>query len=630
MAALALWVVLLVLPGFLVARLLRLPTHVALAVAAPVTYGLVGAATPVYGMLDWAWNPWTAGAELVVALGIAAAIGRWLVAPRLGAPGPARYSYSPLWTMLGVAFAAVLTSVVFLRGTGGLDAVNQYWDAVWHTNYTQWIARSGQASPLRAGLFMNTETHSPFFYPSAMHALGALVLTLSGAPATVAVNAGILVNIALVVPVGAAGITWAASRGNALAAMFAAGAASLFSTLPYDQTWRPAWPFALMVGLSGVVVALLVSGELIGHPGRVVVAAVAVTGVVSVHPSGVLCVGIPVACWLLVRLIIARTGLVRHVLTLAVVLVLSGVALAVQLRQVFADSGTLISTSPATPYSVGQAVRWLALFKVGFPTDSGQWVLTGLAVAGGVLAVLRRDMWWLLLAGLAFGVLGVQTLTGALPLLRPLASGFWNDYWRLGGMVAWVASVLAGIALAELVRLVTRLPRLNTATAGVTVGVLLFAVTGGGYLGRNLAHMRVGYTPGVVGPAQLAAMRELPRFVPAGQIVLNDPMDGSPWMYAVAGAHPMFVHYAVGTLTADQTLLLRSLNRLDTDHTVQSAVRRLGIHYVFVGDRAIYPWTSRSPGFLGLDRVADLRPVFADGGATVYRVDLSASADTTG
>jgi len=130
--------------------------------------------------------------------------------------------------------------------------------------------------------------------------------------------------------------------------------------------------------------------------------------------------------------------------------------------------------------------------------------------------------------------------------------------------------------------------------------VLLFAVTGVGYLGRNLAHMRVGYTPGVVGPAQLAAMRALPKFVPAGQIVLNDPIDGSPWMYAVAGAHPMFVHYAVGTLTADQTLLLRSLNLLDTDHAVQSAVRRLGIHYVFVGDRAIYPWTSRSPGFLFL------------------------------
>jgi hypothetical protein len=158
---------------------------------------------------------------------------------------------------------------------------------------------------------------------------------------------------------------------------------------------------------------------------------------------------------------------------------------------------------------------------------------------------------------------------------------------------------------------------------GVLVAAVLLAVTGG-YLGRNVTRMSIGYTPGVVGPEQLAAMNALPRLVPAGQVVLNDPMDGSAWMYSVAGVRPMFVHYQVGPLSADQALLLRSLNRLDTDPAVRAAVRRLNLEFVYAGDRAIYPWTSRSPGFLNLNTVADLRPVFSDSGATVYRIDLTA------
>ncbi len=620
MTAVALWALLLVVPGALIGWLLKLPRHVAAAAAAPITFGLVGAATPVYGVLGVPWNPWTAGALLVVASGLAAAVRRWVLPLRPAVERPATHSYSPLWTLVGIGGAAVIATVVFLRGTGGLGAVSQYWDAVWHTNYTRWIAQTGQASPLRSGQFLNLETRAPMFYPSAMHAIGALVLALSGAPATVAVNAGILVSVAVLIPVGAAALTWAASRGNVLAATFAALAASLFSALPYDQTWRPAWPFALVVGLSGVVVALLVSGELSGHPGRIVVSALTVVGAVSVHPSAVLCIGIPVLCWLLVRLSVDRAGLGRHVLSLTVVAVLAGIGLAVQLRQVFGVSGTLVATNYPTPFSITASLHLLASFNVGFVGHAGQWVLTVLAVLGGVVAVWRRQGGWLVSVGMVFALLGVQTMTGRLPWLHLLTSAFWNDYWRLGAMVAWVACALVGIGLAEVVRWGALVPKVTVPVAAVLVGALLLLATNGGYVGRNVSHMAIGYTPGVVGPAQLAAMNALPGLVPPGQVVLNDPIDGSPWMYAVAGVRPMFVHYELGPLSPDQTLLLRSLNQLDTNPAVRAAVHRLGIRFVYAGDRAIYPWTSLSPGFLNLDKVTALRPVFSDGGATVYRV----------
>jgi len=65
LSAIALWLVLLVLPGMSVGLLLRLPRHVAAAAAAPITFGLVGAATPLYGVIGVRWNPWTAGALLL-------------------------------------------------------------------------------------------------------------------------------------------------------------------------------------------------------------------------------------------------------------------------------------------------------------------------------------------------------------------------------------------------------------------------------------------------------------------------------------------------------------------------------------------------------------------------------------
>jgi hypothetical protein len=627
LSAIALWLVLLVTPGMLVGLLLRLPRHVAVAAAAPITFGLVGAATPLYGVIGVRWNPWTAGAMLLIVLAVAAAVRRWIL-PRWARSAVQRAavprSVSPWWTLLGIGGAAVIATIVFVRGTGGIGAVSQYWDAVWHTNYTRWIAQTGQASPLRAGQFLNLETQAPTFYPSAMHAVGALVLTMSGAPATVAVNAGVLVSCALIIPVGAAGLTWAASRGNVLAATFAALAASLFSALPYDQTWRPAWPFALVVGLSGAVVALLVSSELTVHPGRILASAAAIVGVVSIHPSAVLCVGIPVFGWLLVRLVVDRAGLGRQVVALGVVAVLSGIALAAQLRQIFAVSGTLVATSYATPFTLIGSLHQLASFNVGVTGQTGQWVLTVLAVFGGVVAAWRRLGGWLVPTGVIFALLGVQTMTGKLPVLHLLTSGFWNDYWRLGAMVAWVACALVGIGLAEVVRWGARVPRLTVPVVGVLVAAMLLAATGGGYVGRNVTRMTIGYTPGVVGPEQLATMNALPRLVPAGQVVLNDPMDGSAWMYSVAGVRPMFVHYQVGPLSTDQALLLRSLNQLDTNPAVRAAVRRLNLEFVYAGDQAIYPWTSRSPGFLNLNTVADLRVVFSDSGATVYRIDLTA------
>jgi hypothetical protein len=631
LSAVVLWVLLLVVPGTLVGLLLGLPRHVAVGIAAPITFGLVGGTTPLYGVLGIRWNPWTAGAMLLVALAVAGVVRRWVL-PRFtrsgASPSGVPRSISPWWTLIGIGGAAVIATIVFLRGTGGIGAVSQYWDAVWHTNYTRWIAQTGQASPLRAGQFLNLETHAPTFYPSAMHAVGALVLTISGAQATVAVNAGILVSCALIIPVGAACLTWAASRGNVLATTFAALAASLFSALPYDQTWRPAWPFALVVGLSGAVVALLVSGELTAHPGRILAAACSIVGVVSIHPSAVLCVGIPVFGWLLVRLVVNRRDLGRQVLSLVVVAVLSGVALAVQLRQVFAVSGTLVATNYSTPFTIKGSLHQLALFNVGFAGQTGQWVLTVLAVLGGVVAVWRRQGAWLLPTGVIFALLGIQTMTGKLPVLHVLTSAFWNDYWRLGAMVAWIACSLVGIGLAEVVHWGARVPRVSVPVVGVLVGAVLLVITGGGYVGRNVTHMTIGYTPGVVGPEQLAAMNALPRLVPAGQVVLNDPMDGSAWMYSVAGVRPMFVHYQVGPLSADQVLLLHSLNQLDTNPAVQAAVRRLGLQYVYAGDRAIYPWTSRSPGFLNLSTVAALHPVFSDAGATVYRIDLPARAES--
>lgn len=635
------YVFLLWAPGLVLAAVLRAPVRVALAVAPAVGYGLVGMSTPVLGKLGLPWTPWSAGAVLAVA--VLVAFGVRLVALRLAArrradepaggghsadhptddPDPERPAVRApwWWAGAGVAAAAVLALLVLRTGIGRLDTINQYWDAVWHANYTRWIAETGRASPLRAGQMLNGEDGGPLFYPSAMHAFAALVMDLLGEPVVRVLNAAQVVLCALLVPIAAACLGWAASARDGLTAAFAALVAVLFSSLPFDQVWRPAWPFALSLALSATVVALLVSPRLATWS-RVPLAALACVGAVSVQPAAIACIGLPVLCWLAIGLV-RRTVTRRVVAGLALTGVLTGLALAPQLLAGARLSGVVARRTYPTPYGVLNATGQVLSFRMGFPGQPGQWVLTGLLALGVAVALITRRGGWLVAAFAAFGVLAVHTLAWLWEPLRALTGAFWNDSWRLAAATALFGAAVIGLGLAGVVRATVRLGlprRLLPAIALVLAAGVLLA-TSGGYLRRNADHLEIGYTPNMVGADHLAAMRALPGLTAPGERVLNDPVDGSPWMYATTGVRPVFMNFDVPEPGPRERLLLTRFDELDSDDEVRRAVRELGLRYLYLGDRTVYPWVTVPPGFDGVTAMRSVTPVLRTPTATIYRID---------
>jgi hypothetical protein len=128
--------------------------------------------------------------------------------------------------------------------------------------------------------------------------------------------------------------------------------------------------------------------------------------------------------------------------------------------------------------------------------------------------------------------------------------------------------------------------------------------------------------------AEVAAMDWLARHSDGGS-VMNDSNDGSAYLSAVAGLHPLFGHVvepgALSLYGPTQRLLLEHFNCLDGDAAVRSAIQRLHIRYVFLGSGYVRPWFHRVAGLQGVNGSPSLRLVHSAPGVQIYAVHLAST-----
>jgi hypothetical protein len=254
--------------------------------------------------------------------------------------------------------------------------------------------------------------------------------------------------------------------------------------------------------------------------------------------------------------------------------------------------------------------------------------LCAVGVIGLFLLKSARPLLWWLIGGAVFAVLFVLDSSSEAPWVRAVTQPWWNDSWRLDAIGAMGSVVLAAVGLVTIGRLLSRIaPRLTSLAATTLVALLVIIATKGLYVNRNTERLAQAFSDGpVVSHTMEAGMQELARLAPAGSLVMNDPVDGSPWMWSLAGAHPVFGHALIlpgDAVPAGQQrmLLFKRFNMLDTDRAVQAAVRDLHIRYVFVSQGQIVgAKPSPIPGLRGLDQVRSLTPVWRNSQTAVYAV----------
>ena len=173
------------------------------------------------------------------------------------------------------------------------------------------------------------------------------------------------------------------------------------------------------------------------------------------------------------------------------------------------------------------------------------------------------------------------------------------------------------------VRSVGRRPGVRRAVSGALALVVLSCLVGVATSSaqRAVPRVRAAYGDRVVGPDARSVMSALAAApLPPGGRVLNDPLDGSPWLYALTGRAPMFTHYDARHPRGDARTLLLGLDEADHDPEVRAALERMHVCYVYASSSLVSASKRRPAGFEDLGSVAALEPIARSGPAAAYRV----------
>jgi hypothetical protein len=531
-----------------------------------------------------------------------------------------------------VALAMIVGLVVMSRATEAFTGVHQFWDAMFHSNATRYIADSGQSAPTALSA-LNAPGKQDFFYPNAYHVLGATVLQLTQLPVNELTNVygGLYAGIfSLLV----AAMVRVANGRPALAAASAVVASGV-STLPYGLLFfGPLWPFGAGLVVMPGFLALFIATVRCRRLELVVLTALGAIGMSALHPSAALATGVFCACYLVARWIGLRRIPLAELRTLVVLGVLAGLYVIPQYLAATKAADTLAVSWPIIA-PARHALR--VLLSLNF-VSAPEWTLVLAALIG--LATIHRlaGLRWLMVGGVFFTFLFVLAASYKGWLVSLLTNPWWNDAWRFAGLVAIAQVVLIGHGIVGardglLFALARGRPQAVTSTlvrgaALVVVGAVVAVAGSGLYLGANAQVIRNAYGNGpTVTANERAAMAELRTIVPPGATVMNDPMDGSPWMWALDGVRPMFGYpFAVPAeypvIGPDRVMLYEKFDELDSNAHVRDLVRAAGIQYVYVGAGFATPTSTRAPGLVNLTGKRSLRLVYENSDAQVYRVEL--------
>lgn len=634
--------VVLIAPGAIVARIAQLSWPIAIAAGPALTYGVVALAIIPYGALGIPWNGWTALAALAVVCLLTLVLQLLLARfrdkqaeARAMNPGPA------IVVAAGVLLGAVLIGWAAFAGIPHWQSIPSTWDAVWHANEVRWILDVGQASSTHMGELRNVETHAVLYYPSVFHALTAVFCQLTGAAAATGYTLNSLAAAIWLFPVSAAVLTWRALRTHttewrtAVTAATAAALSASFTAVPYVEFDTAAMPNLAAYGVAIPAMALITST--LQHRDRIPVAVLGLVGVFSVHITGgiitVLLVG---AWWLFEALRHPVRGRARDFAVLAGVGIAAGLILLPQFLTVTKQEDIIAGHSFLTYLSMRHglfdAVFMHSRHLNDFPY---QWGLSFLCAVGGFIMLVKK-LWWPLAVWLLFIVINVDAGT---PLWGPLgrvagAFGefFYKDPRRIAAATTPLFNLMAAIALVTLVagavalakRLVQPRKPMPSRVWATATAVLLVGISVGlaaHYFPRHRFLFGDKYDSIIVDQRDLDAMAYLAKLPGAHDTMIGDSnVDGTSWMYAVAGLHPLWTHYDYPVQMGPgyhRYIFWAYAKKGDSDPRVVEAIKALNIRYVLASGPTIRGFKVPE-GLYFLDKSPYWTLIYDNGGAQIY------------
>nr|MDT0522250.1 DUF6541 family protein [Streptomyces sp. DSM 41633] len=268
--------------------------------------------------------------------------------------------------------------------------------------------------------------------------------------------------------------------------------------------------------------------------------------------------------------------------------------------------------------------------------------LIALAAIGGLVMLVKKIWWplavWLLLiasivhSGAPFGgPLGVITGT--------FSDLFYSDPRRLSAVITLLYTPMAAIGLGTLVLLgAAALRRAGAPPAWIraTAAVALVATTVGlawHYFPRHKYLFGQKYDSVMIDAKDLEAFAYLATLPDARTTLIGDAnTDGTAWMYAVSGLHPLWTHYDYPMQQGpgyNRFIFWAYADDADTDPRVAEAVEALNIRYVLTSTPVVRGFVMPD-GLVSLDSSRSWEKIYDNGEDRIYRwLGQNAATKTT-
>ncbi len=557
-------------------------------------------------------------------------------------PSRASLSRGPaLAVAAGVLLGAALIGLAAVMGLPHWQSIPSTWDAVWHANTVRFILDTGQASPTHMGELRNVETHDALYYPSTFHALASVFSQLTGSAPTTAYTLSSVAAAVWLFPASAAILTWKLLRDRfsewrtAGAAATAAALSASFTAIPYIEFDTASMPNLAAYGIAVPTMALVMSA--VRHRDRIPLAVLALLGVFSVHiTGGVVTVLFVVAWWLVDALWHPVRSRLSDFVALAVIAVPTVCLLLPQfvgvLQQAEIIEGHAFITHEGKKRGLIDAVVQHTRHLNDFPI---QWVLIVLAGVGGAIFLCQEG---LVAAGGLAGLV-VCIVHSSAPFGGPLGALtgkfsdlFYSDPRRLSAVVTMLLAAAAGTALFVVVSAAVRGLR---SRAGDHAGrpVVWHRCNGRGADRRHRRHRHLLPTPRhrflfgekydsvIIDDKDLEAFAYLATLPGARDTVIgNANTDGTAWMYAVAGLHPLWTHYDYPVQQGPgyhRFIFWAYADDADTDPRIAEAVKALNIRYVLTSTPVVLKF-AMPDGLVSLDKSRSWEKIYDNGEARIY------------
>lgn len=642
-------------PGYAMGWALRVPARLRVFYAPLLTFALVAVSAIVLGKTGIPWS--LISFVPVAAVMVAAAAGlMWLVGRRWPALASASWPGNDVpvaWPVVGAVLGGFLVLHMTEDMVYGPEAFSQSLDNSFHMNAIRWIQEHGDASSLTLGA-VAAANQEPTFYPAGWHDFVSLIYSTTGTSIATATIVTVLLAAGILWPCSLVALSLSIPKLRRLQALAIPAMICGFAAFPgLLLRWGVLFPnllgYALLpsfVALMVYLVQVMVRREYSASLSLGLASLVGLAGLALVHPNAVVSAAafaVPlllagVAQVLRSHELIARQKWVGSILLLAFLVGCVGAWRVLRPAEFASNTWSPILTE-------GEALYQFLFLGLENGNQLGDkfnpsYLAGFLALWGAGYLLYKRRNLWLIASWVLIGYLWIVSASVPRGEFRLLMVAPWyTDHFRLAALVVFPSVILAGIGLGGFVeglltwvaRRAPRPARLKVATIGMGVAIILVLVVAG--LSSRVPSVqettqavsreyRLTPTSVVLNQDEMNVINEIPKIVPKDDVIVNNPWDGSAYIYALADRHLTGYHFEFET-SPKYSAIMHNLKDARTNPEVCREVNEYKAHWYVHLENQLNFGPDAQKNYDGLVAAIDtdvLTPVYSSGPMTLYRI----------